>query len=82
VGEVQIGQWLGQPSHRVIARLTSWNEKTDRYGARFWVCDFEAMEEGKSQSRIWPDDTSTVSTEPLQAGGWYLVVWTSGQWGG
>lgn len=81
MGEVKLGHWLGKPSHGVLARLTSWDEKTDRHGARFWVCDFEAVDEGKSQSRIWPDDTSTVSPKELQIAGWYLVVWTSGQWG-
>jgi hypothetical protein len=45
MGEVKLGQWLAKPNQAVLARLSSWIEKTDRQGARFWVCDFEAVDE-------------------------------------
>lgn len=80
MGEAEFGQWLGRPGRGIIARLESWDERVDRYGARFWACDFIAPE-GGGDGRMWPDDASTSTPERLQAGGWYFVIPASGQWG-
>ncbi len=79
MGEVKMGRWIGKSSQAVIARLNFWNQKIDRQGNHFWVCDF-VTPQGAFQGRIWPDDAEVIAPENLYEGAWHLVVPASGQW--